>query len=72
MLLSDSGGTVMIIQLLNTLLFKFYEYFLYMTFQQEVALERWLEYESETITLSQILYEELRLLLLPTKAASLR
>ena len=48
MLLSDSGGTVMIIQLLNTLLFKFYEYFLYMTYQQEVALERWLEYESET------------------------
>ena len=72
MLLSDSGGTVMIIQLLNTLLFKFYEYFLYMTFQQEVTLERWLEYQSETITLSQILYEELRLLLLPTKATSLR
>ena len=40
--------------------------------QEEGATELWLKYESLTFGLSQILFEELRLILLPTKAAQLK
>jgi midasin (ATPase involved in ribosome maturation) len=41
-------------------------------YQEEGATELWLKYESLTFGLSQILFEELRLILLPTKAAQLK
>lgn len=40
--------------------------------QEEGASELWLKYENLTFGLSQILIEELRLILLPTKAAQLK
>jgi len=40
--------------------------------QDKGASELWLKYEGLTYGLSQLLFEELRLILLPTKAAQLK